>query len=268
MTGQTSSTAAAQPWDATRYDRDFSYVSALGGGVVDVLDPQPGETVLDLGCGTGELSLRIRERGASVIAMDSDPAMVAAATRRLGEPAVVVDGHDFTVDEPVDAVFSNAALHWMTSPEKVVRRVRAALRDGGRFAAEMGGAGNVAHIVGAVRTALAERGLADGMAVPWYFPTVGEYAGLLEANGFRVAVMQHFARPTELADCARGVPDWVAMFGSSMLSHVDAGQRPDVLERVGELTQPVLFRDGRWYADYVRLRFIAVAEDRIGFPPA
>ncbi|MBC9716062.1 methyltransferase domain-containing protein [Streptomyces sp. TRM66268-LWL] len=248
-------------WDAERYDRQFGYVSSLAGGVVELLAPEKDETVLDLGCGTGELAESIRESGARIVAVDSDPAMVEKAAKRLGQEVILADGHAFTVDEPVDAVFSNAALHWMLRPEEVVRSVRAALRTGGRFVAELGGAGNVATIIAGVRTALAEHGLDEGMEMPWYFPSPAEYAGLLEANGFRVARMEYFPRPTELTECPGGVADWVAMFGSTLIAHVPADVLPAVLARVNELVAPTLERDGSWYADYYRLRFVAEARD-------
>ncbi|GAA0679575.1 class I SAM-dependent methyltransferase [Kitasatospora atroaurantiaca] len=248
-------------WDAGRYDAQFGYVSRLAGGVIELLDPQPGETVLDLGCGTGELAEEIRARGAEVVLVDSDPEMVVAASRRLQQSAVLADGHDFKVDEPVDAVFSNAALHWMTRPAEVVRSVRAALKPGGRFVAEMGGANNVAAVIGALRRALAERGLAEGMRVPWYFPEPAEYGALLEANGFRVSLVEHFPRLTDLDDCPEGVVDWLRMFGGALIEHVPEADRPEVLRRAGELAAPELLRDGRWYADYWRLRFVAVVEE-------
>jgi len=247
-------------WDADRYDRQFGFVSLLASGVLDLLDPQEGETIVDLGCGTGELAARIRDAGSRVIAIDSDPAMVEAAIRRLGSDVHLADGHSFTVPEPVDAVFSNAALHWMTRPSDVLRSVRAALRTGGRFVGEMGGAHNVASIIAALRAALAERNLADRFRVPWYFPTLAEYATLLQSNGFWVARMEYFPRPTELTDCPNGLADWVRMFGGTMIDHVPAEIVPSILERVNELSATALFRDGRWYADYYRLRFVAVAD--------
>ena len=247
-------------WDAGRYDRQFGYVSALGRGVIDLLDARPGERVLDLGCGTGELLEQIAARGAAVIGVDSDPAMVAAASRRLGLQMVHADGHDFTVDEPVDAVFSNAALHWMASdPEGVVRRVRAALRPGGRFVAEMGGAGNVERILDALRAAFSDVAPGTEPRVPWYFPSAGEYSMLLERNGFRVSLLQHFDRPTELVDCPDGLADWVRMFGAGMLEPLTPADRRVVVEQVVERCRAQLQRGGAWYVDYVRLRFVAVA---------
>jgi trans-aconitate methyltransferase len=250
----------AAGWDADRYQRQFGFVSALAGDLLELLDPAPGEAVLDLGCGTGELAAAIAATGARVWALDADPAMVAAARRRLGGDWVLLaDGHRFSLPEPVDAVFSNAALHWMPRPAEVIARVRAALRPGGRFVAELGGAGNIDAILGALAAAMAEAGL-PAPACPWYFPTPGRYATLLEAGGFRVARMEHFPRPTPLAGGPDGLADWLTMFGRSLLAEVPADRLPRVLARAGELAAPSLRRDGRFIADYWRLRFVAVAE--------
>jgi trans-aconitate methyltransferase len=247
-------------WDADRYQRQFGFVSALAGDLVDLLDPAPGETVLDLGCGTGELATAIAARGARVWAVDRDPAMVAAARQRLDPDRVLLaDGHSFALPEPVHAVFSNAALHWMDRPAEVVARTRAALRPGGRFVAELGGAGNIAAILDALGAAMAEAGL-PAPACPWYFPTAGQYATLLEAGGFRVARMEHFPRPTPLEGGPDGLADWMAMFGGSLTRAVPAAVLPSVLGRMSELAAPALRRDGRFVADYWRLRFVAVAE--------
>jgi trans-aconitate methyltransferase len=246
-------------WDADRYQRQFGFVSALGGDVLELLDPAPGETVLDLGCGTGELAAELQRRGVRVLALDSDPAMVAAARQRLGDDRVLLaDGHDFTLPEPVDAVFSNAALHWMPRPAEVIGRVRAALRPGGRFVAELGGAGNIDAILEALAAAMAEAGLPEP-ACPWYFPTLAEYAALLEAAGFRVARMEHFPRPTPLDGGPDGLADWLAMFGGSLTASIPAHKAERVLARTGELAAPRLWRDGRFVADYWRLRFVAEA---------
>jgi trans-aconitate methyltransferase len=249
----------AAGWDADRYQRQFGFVSALGGDLVELLDPRPGETVLDLGCGTGELAARIAATGARVWALDADPAMVAAARERLGADRVLLaDGHDFRLPEPVDAVFSNAALHWMPRPAEVIASVRAALRPGGRFVAELGGAGNIAAILEAFAAATAEAGL-PAPAVPWFFPTPGRYASLLEAGGFRVARMEHFARPTPLEGGDHALADWLGMFGRSLTAAVPVDLLARVVARTAELAAPRLRTDGRWVADYWRLRFVALA---------
>jgi SAM-dependent methyltransferase len=250
---------AVSGWDAGRYQRQFGYVSALAGGVLELLAASPGEVVLDLGCGTGELAARIAASGARVIALDSDPSMVAAAARRVGEAnTLLADAHAFSLPEPVDAVFSNAALHWMPRPGEVVRRVRVALRPGGRFVAEMGGAGNIQAILDAVGAAVAEAGLPPP-ASPWYFPTPARQAALLEEAGFRVARLEHFPRPTPLGDPPDGLAGWLEMFGRSLTAEVPAARLPAVVARVNELAAPRLWRDGQWFADYWRLRFLAVA---------
>jgi trans-aconitate methyltransferase len=249
----------AAGWDADRYQRQFGFVSAFGGDLLELLDPRPGEAVLDLGCGTGELAAAIAATGARVLALDSDPAMVAAARRRLGDDRVLLaDGHTFTLPEPVDAVFSNAALHWMPRPAEVIGRVRAALRPGGRFVAELGGAGNIATILEALGAAMAEAGL-PAPACPWYFPTPARYATLLEEGGFRVARMEHFPRPTPLAGGPDGLADWLTMFGGSLTAAVPPALADQVVARTGELAAPRLCRDGAFVADYWRLRFVAVA---------
>ena len=246
-------------WDADRYQRQFGFVSGMAGDLVELLGPRPGEVVLDLGCGTGELAAAIAATGARVLAVDSDPAMVAAARRRLGEDRVVLaDGHAFTLAEPVDAVFSNAALHWMPRPAEVIARVRAALRPGGRFVAELGGAGNIDAILDALGAAMAEAGL-PAPACPWYFPTPAQYATLLEAGGFRVAMMEHFPRPTPLAGGPGGLADWLTMFGGQLTAAVPAAALAGVVARAGELAAPRLRGDDGWVADYWRLRFVAVA---------
>lgn len=246
-------------WDADRYQRQFGFVSELAGDLLELLGPRPGEVVLDLGCGTGELAAELQACGARVLALDSDPAMVAAARRRLGDDRVLLaDGHTFALPEPVDAVFSNAALHWLPRPAEVVGRVRAALAPGGRFVAELGGAGNIDAILEALGTAMTEAGL-PAPACPWYFPTLGQYATLLEAGGFRVARMEHFPRPTPLAGGDAALADWLAMFGGQLTAAVPPARLASVVARTEALAAPRLRRDGQWVADYWRLRFVAVA---------
>lgn len=246
-------------WNPEEYDRAFSYVSSFGGSVLELLDPKPGEKILDLGCGSGELAAEMLEKGVDVSAVDADEHMIAKARQRLGDRAFVADGHAFRLDEPVDAVFSNAALHWMTEPEQVVANVRASLRDGGRFVGEMGGKRNIGVIAQAVRQAVAEVGGESGYHFPWYFPSPAEYTAVLEAQGLRPASVFYFPRLTPL-DPEEGVRGWVRMFGDSLVAGVPQDSLDAVLDRVEELCRDRLFSGGRWHADYWRLRFEAVVE--------
>ena len=251
---------AESSWDSRLYDESFAIITELGAGVVELLAPQPGERIVDLGCGTGGLTAQIAVAGAEVVGIDASEAMIARARELYPHLRFeVARGEDFAVEGPADAIFSNAALHWMSPPEAVAASVLRALKSGGRFVAEMGGRGNIATIFGAIRQALAEEGIPwERVRNPWYFPTVGEYASVLERAGFEVRFMQLFDRPTPLDDCPNGIADWLRMFGGDFLTAVQSEHQPRVRERVNELTRPLLFREGRWVADYRRLRFMAV----------
>ncbi len=258
-------TDAGQDWDAAAYGQRFGFVAQLAEDLVALLDPQPGERIVDLGCGTGTLAAQIAARGAEVLGIDADPAMIDAA--RAAYPAVrfpalrfeVVSAYDFIADPPVDAVFSNAALHWMTRPEDVLRRVAAALRPGGRFVAEMGGGRNTELVSAAIRGALARRGIPpERQARPWYFPTPAEYATLLERHGFEVRALWHFERFTRLAPGDHALADWLTMFASPFVADLTPEDQAAFRAEVEDATRHALYVDGYWHVDYRRLRFVAV----------
>lgn len=239
-------------WNPDAYATKAGFVAQLGAGVLDLLDPQAGERILDLGCGDGALTQRLVARGCQVVAVDASPEMIAAAKAR-GLDAHVADGQALDFAAEFDAVFSSAALHWMLRPDAVVAGVARALKPGGRFVAEFGGAGNVASIAGALEAALTRRGLhAEN---PWYFPTVAAYRRLLERHGFVVDHIGSFARPTPLPGNVGG---WLDVFGDSWLHVAPAAERPAIIAEVVATLRPRLCdSDGRWTADYVRLRFAA-----------
>lgn len=251
--------SAGQDWQAERYARNARFVADLGQPVVELLAPEPGERILDLGCGDGALTRKLAELGCDVVGVDAGPDMIRVA-RELGLDAHVVDGHELAFEREFDAVFSNAALHWMKrDPDAVVAGVARALKPGGRFVGEFGGHGNVAAIVTALLAVLARRDL-DGMrGHPWYFPTPAAYRKRLEAHGFRVESIDLIPRPTPLPT---GMSAWLDTFAEPMLKLLPEGERPAVKEEAVELLAPTL-RDetGNWTADYVRLRFRAVLRD-------
>ena len=247
---------ATQAWDAGLYDDRHAFVWKHGESLLDLLRPAAGERILDLGCGTGHLTARLAEMGAEVVGLDSSAAMLEQA--RAAHPHLELvrgDARTFTFARPFDAVFSNAALHWIVEAEAVVRRVRDCLRPGGRFVAELGGHGNVAIIRRAMRTAADGLGLA--LAEPlWYFPGVATYAGLLEAAGLEVRLALLFDRPTPL-EGPDGLRAWVRMFAATALEAVPEPRRAAFLTATEEAARPELFRDGGWQADYRRLRVVA-----------
>jgi len=246
-------------WDTRDYDDDHAFVFEYGEDVVGLLDPEPGERILDLGCGTGHLSAAIADGGASVVGLDRDPAMLAEARAAHPDvPFVRGDARRVPFDGAFDAVFSNAALHWIPDQASVTASVAAALRPGGRFVAELGGAGNVSTVVEAARAAAAARGY--DIESPWYFPTVGEHATLLEEYGFEVRYATLFDRPTELAGGESGLASWLDMFGDSLLAPIPADERDAVVADAAERARDALFDGTSWTADYRRLRFVAVRD--------
>jgi trans-aconitate methyltransferase len=253
MRGRTMG-APTQSWDPARYARTARFVSDLGEPLLELLAPRAGEAILDLGCGDGALTEKLVNASCRVVGLDASPEQVAAARER-GLDARVADGQHLAFDAEFDAVFSNAALHWMLDPDAAVDGVWRALKPGGRFVGEMGGAGNVARITAALVAALDRRGLDGRAAVPWYFPTPEAYRGKLEARGFEVLRIELIPRPTPLPG---EMADWLETFAENFLNQVPAGERPGFLAEVSDALRPELRdADGNWHADYIRLRFAA-----------
>jgi len=244
-----------QSWDPDGYARNARFVSDLGAPVVELLAPQAGERILDLGCGDGALTIKLAELGCDVVGVDGSAPQVAAA-RRLGLDARVADGQRLGFDAEFDAVFSNAAIHWMkAAPDDVIAGVRRALKPGGRFVAECGGYGCVETIKRAIVEALGRRGI-DGDALnPWYFPTVEDYSARLARGGFGVRYIALIPRPTPLPTQING---WLETFAQSFMAPLTDSDRAGFIEEVREALRPKLCdSDGKWFADYVRLRFAA-----------
>jgi len=247
-------------WDPDDYDEGHSFVAEYGRDVVRLLDPQPGERVLDVGCGTGTLSAVIADSGAEVVGIDAAESMVDQARERYpGLDVAVADARKYEPDETFDAVFSNAALHWIPDEDHdaVLSMVSEALGETGRFVAEFGGRGNVERVERAVRAELTARGYDTDHS--WYFPSIGEYAPRLEAHGFEVTEATLFDRPTELDGGEAGLREWVGMFGDELFEGVTEPDREAVLAAVEERLRPTLYdpETETWTADYRRLRFVA-----------
>lgn len=247
----------ADSWDSSLYDDRHSFVWRAGASLVDMLRPEPGERILDLGCGTGHLTAKIAESGATVIGLDSSISMIAQARQNF--PAlkfVLSDARSFQFPGPFDAVFSNSALHWIHDAEAVLRSVAAALRPGGRLVLEMGAKGNIATIRRATEDVLREAGRTPRS--PWFFPSAGEYATLLEKCGFEVQMVQTFERWPRLEHPERGLREWLEMFAGAYFEGVTAAERESLERTIEDRLRPVLYRDGAWWADYRRLRAEAV----------
>jgi len=249
-----SDKAQAQTWSPVTYDEHARFVSDLAGEVLGWLAPRAGERILDLGCGDGVLSEQLQTMGCRVIGVDASPGMIAAARGR-GLDARLADAHELAFDGEFDAVFSNAALHWMTKPGKVLDGVAKALVPDGRFVAEFGGHGNVAAITTAMRAVAKSRGGDQNLAGPWFFPSVDDYRRLLEQKRFIVKRIGLFPRPTLLKT---GMKSWLKLFRKPFFEQFGDAMDEAVGEAEALLKPSLCDAGGRWTADYVRLRVEAV----------
>ena len=241
-------------WSPDAYAKNARFVAELGEPLLALLRPCVGEAVLDLGCGDGALTEKILASGARVIGVDSSTAQVEAAKRRNIEVAVM-DGHQPCFKPFFDAVFTNAALHWMKQPEKVARGVYHCLKREGRFVGEFGGYGNVETVRQALHASLRCRGF-DPLAVdPWYYPSVAQYTAVLNSSGFDVQSMELIPRPTRLPG---DVLEWLDLFAQPFINALDRNERQNFIDEVRRQIAPTLCDSaGAWTMDYVRLRFLA-----------
>lgn len=241
-------------WNAQTYHKYAGFVPELGKPVIQLLDLRPDEEILDLGCGDGTLTKELIRMCRKVVGIDESREMVDAAKRK-GVDARVMNGEAIDFDEKFDAVFSNAALHWMLRPEKVIAGVGQALRDGGRFVGEFGGYGNVKSIMKAMRIVFYDHPEFGTFKRAWYFPSAAEYSALLQKHDFDVVSMELIPRPTPIGDIADGLE----VFAGGILSELNGSQKDVFIHEVRQILRPVLYSDDSgWLADYVRLRFKAV----------
>jgi trans-aconitate methyltransferase len=244
-----------QTWNPEQYARNARFVSDLGAPALELLAPQPGERILDLGCGDGVLTAKLQSLGCDVLGVDASAAQVEAA-KKLGVAARTTDGENLPFESEFDAVFSNAALHWMSNnPDAVIAGVHRALRPGGRFVAEMGGVNCVVKIRTALVAALDRRNMNGESADPWYFPTPEDYSARLTRAGFTIDSIALIPRPTPLPG---DVTAWLQTFAQNFTDKLPLSDRDAYLAEVQEALRPQLCdSQGHWTADYTRLRFKA-----------
>ncbi len=244
-------------WNPQLYDQKHAFVFQHGAGVVELLDPKPGERILDLGCGTGHLTKQIAEAGATVIGLDSAASMVAAASTAYPDIEFILGtAADFAFAQPFDAVFSNATLHWVPQADEAAVCIARALKPGGRFVAEFGGLHNMHHVAAAVQVAIRDLTGLDSHH-RWYFPSIAEYSGVLAQAGLELRSAWLFERPTPL-EGDDGMRNWIRMFGGGMFQGVPEDHIEDIIAQAEQALHATNYKDGQWFADYWRIRVVAV----------
>ncbi len=246
-------------WDIKLYNEKHGYVYKYGEALIKLLQPKRDELILDLGCGTGQLTNEINKSGASVIGIDASENMINTAKENYKEiDFYVMQADNFQFEKPFDAIFSNAVLHWVLEGEKAVICMNNNLKRRGRLILEFGGKGNVKIITDAVDKILVENGYTEKAKIKnWFFPSISEYTTLLERNGFEVELAQLYERPTELSDEKNGIKEWLLMFGSTIFEGLGFEEKERILDKVQEEVKDKCFIDGKWFADYMRLRILA-----------
>ncbi|HEY9676119.1 MAG TPA: methyltransferase domain-containing protein [Waterburya sp.] len=245
-------------WDAELYDSKHAFVSQLGASLIQLLSPQKGERILDLGCGTGHLTQQIAATEATVLGIDSAETMIEQARKNYPTLQFVVeDATNLPFQEEFDAVFSNAVLHWIKQPELVVSSIWRSLKPGGRFVAEFGGKGNVQAITTAIHNVLHSADYATAAFNPWYFPSIGEYSAILEKQGFELTFATLFARPTPL-EGEQGMQNWLQMFAKSLFSIVPTEEQSRFMAQIEAELRPQLYQDGKWLVNYKRIQVRAI----------
>ncbi len=245
-------------WDAGLYDTKHTFVWEKAKGLVDLLAARAGERILDLGCGTGALTAELAASGAELLGVDRSPEMIAEARKKFPHLRFeVCDARTLQFSNEFNAVFSNAALHWIPEAELVIQGIARALKPGGRFVAEFGGKGNVRNVIAAMEAAFAELGISANCANPWFNPSVAEYASLLEKHDLEVREAARFERPTKLEDGEHGLQVWLTMFGATFLDRVPPHRRGEFLRAAERAARPTLWKTNHWELDYRRLRIAA-----------
>lgn len=246
-------------WNAAQYDAKHAFVYEKAKGLVELLAPQSGERILDLGCGTGALTAEIAERGAEILGVDQSQEMISQARKKF--PALkfeVLDARQLRFSAEFDAVFSNAVLHWIPEAEAVIAGVAQALKFGGRFVAEFGGKGNIRRLMEGFHRAFVALEMREAEAgSPLFFPSIAEYAGVLERHGLEVRAASLFDRPTVLEDGERGLENWIRLFRQTVIEKMGEQNAQRWIREVERQCRGELFRDGSWVLDYRRLRIAA-----------
>jgi len=253
--------SSAYPWNPALYEAKNAFVFHLAEDILAKLAARAGESILDLGCGTGQLTDRLASQGTQVTGLDASVEMLTQARTNYPNVSFVQgDVRTFRLNQRFDAIFSNAALHWVAEHDQVARSVFYHLKPGGRFVAELGGKGNLAAMIEAVEGVLSDRYqmTCPSRLCPWTFPTLGQFTSALESQGLRVLEARWFERLTPLAEGQDGMRHWLEAFMQNYLTALPASQQPDAVAAIQDRLRPRWFNGSQWHVDYARLQVVAI----------
>ena len=251
-----------EKWDTKLYNEKYSFVYDYGKSLIKLLDPKKNDRILDLGCGSGQLTFKINELSKETIGIDNSVEMITDAKLRFGMiDFQVLNAEDFKFDKKFDSIFSNATLHWILNYKNVIKCMYENLKLNGKVVLEFGGKGNVKIIIDQLRRSLKKRGYINQSKLElWYFPSIKEYSAELESVGFRVILAEYFDRPTELSNEKSGIIDWISMFAKRFFKDVNFKDIEEIKREVQKNIKEKCFINGKWFADYKRVRFIAIKD--------
>lgn len=243
-------------WDSRLYNQKHAFVAEYGKELLGYVPDNPGQSILDVGCGTGTLTLQLMKLGTRVVGIDSSEEMIAQAKKILPKAEFYIcDALNIPFADEFDVIFSNAVFHWIKDHDVLLMAMYKAIRDNGKLICEFGASRNIAIIENAFARAYAESG--RNYNHKFNFPEVKTFSGLLEKNGFKIELIYDFDRPTPLSDGKMGLRNWLKQFFASELKMVSLGEWEDIARRVEDLTGNALWNGREWCADYRRLRAIA-----------
>ena len=245
-------------WNASDYQKNFSFVPSYGESVMSLLTKPAGAFVVDLGCGNGSLTPKLAEKGYRVLGIDDSDTMLALA--KVNHPEQTFrkgNAINFQLEEKADAIFSNAVLHWIDAKDQqeLLNNLVQQILPGGEFVCEFGGYGNAEKVHSTLEQCFRERGLAYPRV--FFFPTIGQYAPMLEKAGFRVEYATLFDRPTVQVG-PDGLANWIRMFVKEPFREVPEPVQDEIIQETVRRLRGTLWDGDHWSVDYVRIRFRAV----------
>ena len=252
-------------WDPDLYDNKHNFVFKFGEEIVELLNPQSNETILDIGCGTGDLTKKIAELCGKVTGIDNSREMIQSAQKKhQGISFIHADAKNFQLNEKFDAIFSNAVLHWIPQADIMIQNANRHLKTGGRYVVEFGGKGCNDSIINTLKEQLDKnKSKYPTIESMLYYPSISQYSTLLENNGFEVNLALLFDRPTELKGGINGLRDFIEMFLNWLFKHVSDSDKAAIIKSTIEILKPRIFNGTSWIADYRRIRIVANKKNEI-----